>query len=266
MQIIINRIRFLVISKKIANRLKWGVFSILLLINISVFIIWIPARLQISERWIHINNIWDRCEKGIFLLIDLCLNIYFIYLVRHGLIANGLTKYIPLFRFNLAMICLSMTMDALIIGVMSLPKDTLYIQFHPLAYLVKLHIEMNMAELIAKIVKADNPFGDADRQPPSLKATILNSTEHSSTKPPRRASSLPPSMTTAGKTDSAKSTGSAMKETDHSNGILKTTSTHVFFTKRRPSKGQPDGQSESSSTRQLKGEASSTEPSTTDWV
>jgi hypothetical protein len=111
MQIIINRIRLLMVVKKNATRLKWAVFFILALINISVFVIWIPARLQISPRWIHINNIWDRCEKGIFLLIDLCLNLYFIYLVRNGLIANGLTKYIPLFRFNLAMIGVSMAMD-----------------------------------------------------------------------------------------------------------------------------------------------------------
>lgn len=32
-----------------------------------------------------------------------------------------------------------------------------YVEFHPLAYLVKLHIELSMAELIAKIVKASGP-------------------------------------------------------------------------------------------------------------
>jgi hypothetical protein len=34
-----------------------------------------------------------------------------------------------------------------------------YVQFHPLAYLVKLHIEMNMADLIIKVVKASNGNG-----------------------------------------------------------------------------------------------------------
>lgn len=43
--------------------------------------------------------------------------------------------------------------------MMSLPNDIVYLQFHPLAYLVKLHIEMNMAELITKVVKASNPSG-----------------------------------------------------------------------------------------------------------
>ncbi|CRK18261.1 hypothetical protein BN1723_006753 [Verticillium longisporum] len=139
-----------------ATRLKWGVFLVLLAINISVFCVWIPARLQISEGIIHANNIWDRIEKGIFLIIDLGLNLTFIYLVRSRLIASGLTKYTVLFRFNLAMICISMSLDIMIIGLMSLPNTLIYGQSHPLAYLAKLHIEMNMAQLIAKIVKASH--------------------------------------------------------------------------------------------------------------
>lgn len=39
-----------------------------------------------------------------------------------------------------------------------------YIQFHPLVYLLKLHIEMNMADLIGKVVRASNndPRGGHD--------------------------------------------------------------------------------------------------------
>lgn len=44
--------------------------------------------------------------------------------------------------------------------MMSLPNSAVYIQFHPLTYLVKLHIEMNIADLIAKIVKATNHLGE----------------------------------------------------------------------------------------------------------
>lgn len=54
---------------------------------------------------------WDRVEKVIFLLIDAALNFYFIHLVRSRLIANGLTKYNRLYRFNLLMIGVSITMD-----------------------------------------------------------------------------------------------------------------------------------------------------------
>ncbi|KAH6996978.1 hypothetical protein EDB80DRAFT_138268 [Ilyonectria destructans] len=157
MQIIINRIALLAVSPSTVRRLRWGIFFTLLIINISVGIVWIPARLQISPRWIHVNNIYDRLEKAVFAVIDVCLNLYFVHLVRSSLIEYGLTKYILLYRFNLAMVAVSLTMDILIIATMSLNNTFLYVIFHPLAYLVKLHIELSMADLIAKIVKAAGP-------------------------------------------------------------------------------------------------------------
>ncbi|PVI03670.1 hypothetical protein DM02DRAFT_612114 [Periconia macrospinosa] len=155
-QIIINRISLLSVRRSVAIRLKWTVAIILGLINISVFVIWIPARLQISETWIHVNEIWDRAEKVVFALIDGSLNAYFIYLVRTKLIENGLTKYMPLFWFNIMMIFISLSLDIILIGMMSLRNGFVYVQFHPLVYLVKLHIEMNNADLIIKIVKVSN--------------------------------------------------------------------------------------------------------------
>ncbi|CEF85470.1 hypothetical protein FGSG_06594 [Fusarium graminearum PH-1] len=158
-QIIVNRIAILMVNRQNAKWLKIWSFVIILCINISVFMIWIPARLQINDTWADINKVWDRIEKVIFLLVDAGLNLYFIHLVRSRLIANGLTKYTRLFRYNLGMIAVSMTMDILLIAMMSLPNDIVYVQFHPLAYLVKLHIEMNMADLIIKVVKASNSNG-----------------------------------------------------------------------------------------------------------
>ncbi|KAM0202483.1 hypothetical protein ACHAPA_010584 [Fusarium lateritium] len=159
LQIIINRISILMVNRHNAWKLKLITFCILLVINISVFCVWIPARLQISHQWVSVNAVWDRVEKCIFLVVDAGLNFYFIHLVRSRLVANGLTKYTRLYRVNLVMIAVSMTMDVLLIAMMSLPNDIVYLQFHPLAYLVKLHIEMNMAELITKVVKASNPNG-----------------------------------------------------------------------------------------------------------
>ncbi|KAM6488327.1 hypothetical protein HDV62DRAFT_347535 [Trichoderma sp. SZMC 28011] len=156
MQIIINRIAFLMAVPGAARSLKWGVFLLLLLVNISVMVIWTPAHLQLSPRWIHINDIWDRVEKVIFLLIDLSLNVRFMYLVRSRLIKSGLSKYIPLYRLNLVLVCFSMCLDVSLIGLMSLPSSLSYLQFHPVAYLLKLSIEMNMAELTAKIAKSQN--------------------------------------------------------------------------------------------------------------
>lgn len=111
LQIIINRVTLVVVNKAFAKRLRLIVFFIVLLINISVFIIWMPARLQISQTYVHVNDIWDRIEKGIFAVVDACLNVYFLWTVRHNLIAAGLTKYKPLYRFNMAMICCSISLD-----------------------------------------------------------------------------------------------------------------------------------------------------------
>ncbi|CAJ2507299.1 Uu.00g084850.m01.CDS01 [Anthostomella pinea] len=155
-QIITNRISLLIMVRRRARKLKWAVFGVMTFINVAVFIIWIPARLEINDTWIDINEVWDRIEKTIFLILDLGLNVYFIYLVRHQLISNGLKKYVPLFRFNIFMVAMSISCDVILIGLMSLPNDLIYLQFQSVAYAVKLHIEMNMADLIKKIVRASN--------------------------------------------------------------------------------------------------------------
>ncbi|KAI0480050.1 hypothetical protein GGR56DRAFT_251471 [Xylariaceae sp. FL0804] len=152
LQIIINRIALLMVIPGRARKLKLVVFLILLAINISVCCIWIPARLQISDTFIHLNEIWDRVEKGVFLLVDAGLNLYFIYLVRSQLIAYGLTKYNRLYYANLVMIVISMSQDVIIIALMSLQNSLVYAQYHPVAYLIKLMIEMNMADLIVMLI------------------------------------------------------------------------------------------------------------------
>ncbi|KAL7276801.1 hypothetical protein RUND412_000187 [Rhizina undulata] len=151
LQIIINRITVIISDKEKAMRIKWGVAALITAVNISVYCIWIPARMQISERYIHINDVWDRCEKVIYLFVDAILNWYFIRVVRSRLIHQGSSKYNRLVKFNVRIILLSLSMDCLIIGTMSLNNSFVYMQFHPLAYTVKLNIEMSMASLIRKI-------------------------------------------------------------------------------------------------------------------
>ncbi|KAK6835937.1 hypothetical protein PG990_013432 [Apiospora arundinis] len=153
-QIIINRIALLALDQKKMRKIRWGVFGVLSVVNISVYCIWIPARLQISDQYVNINKIWDRLEKVIFLAVDSSLSLYFVMLIRKNLIDNGLTKYMPLYRFNLFMVGCSIALDAILIASMSIPNDIVYLQFHPLVYMMKLHIEMNIASLIAKVVRA----------------------------------------------------------------------------------------------------------------
>lgn len=111
LQIILNRLGLLMVVPGRAARLKWIVFALILVVNISVFILWTPAHLQINDQWIWLSNIWDRCEKIIFALVDGALNAYFIYLVRSRLIENGFAKYIPLCRMNLFLIIVSLSLD-----------------------------------------------------------------------------------------------------------------------------------------------------------
>ncbi|KKY23084.1 hypothetical protein UCDDS831_g03209 [Diplodia seriata] len=151
LQVIINRVRVISMNKDKARNIMIGTAFIVTLINISVFNIWIPARLQISPRYIHINEVWDRVEKVIYLVMDAVLNAYFIKSVRKNLVANGLQKYSSLLKFNVRIIAISLLMDVMIIAAMSIPNSFVYIQFHPLAYLVKLNIELTMADLIRRI-------------------------------------------------------------------------------------------------------------------
>lgn len=111
MHIIINRIALIMYDGRRVRRLKWTVTGLIGAINIAVFIIWMPARLQINPTWIAINNVWDRVEKGLLALIDLGLNLKFIHLVHTELIKHGLTKYRDLYRFNITMIFVSLSLD-----------------------------------------------------------------------------------------------------------------------------------------------------------
>ncbi|KAG7408795.1 hypothetical protein Forpe1208_v012321 [Fusarium oxysporum f. sp. rapae] len=153
LQIIINRCSILLTDKKHAYRLKVGVAVLITAVNISVYTIWIPARLQISERYIWINEWWDRVEKAIYLIVDGALNFYFIRIVQRNLVMHGLTKYRSLVKFNMCIVGFSLSMDVLIISMMSLHNTFVYMQFHPFAYIVKLNIEMSMADLISKVAR-----------------------------------------------------------------------------------------------------------------
>ncbi|KAH6644297.1 hypothetical protein C7974DRAFT_18155 [Boeremia exigua] len=160
LQIIINRVRIILTDRRKGRLLMIGTAVVVTLINISVFVVWIPARLQISTRWIHVNNIWDRIEKVLYLLMDGFLNFYFIRVVKANLVRNGLEKYNRLVLFNQHMIFISLLMDVMIIAAMWIPNGFVYAIFHPLAYLVKLNIEMSMAHLIKKIAMDNSRNSD----------------------------------------------------------------------------------------------------------
>ncbi|KAK7923017.1 hypothetical protein PG985_007088 [Apiospora marii] len=152
MGILVNRVSLLMYDPRKSRRLKWTVVALLGVINLSGFFIFIPSQLGVNATWVYADAIWDRLEKTIFAALDLSLNLYFIHLVRANLIENGLVRYKMLYWINLAMVFVSISLDVILIGLIS--KGFVFVQFHPICYLIKLNIEMNMADLIAKIAKA----------------------------------------------------------------------------------------------------------------
>ncbi|KAF8464684.1 hypothetical protein BDZ91DRAFT_821818, partial [Kalaharituber pfeilii] len=153
LQIILNRLSVIWVNKRRALQLRWGVFGLFLIINIVVATIWLPAVMQIDPIYTHINNIWDRIEKVIYLLVDASLNFLFVRIVKKELVDCGLTKYKRLADFNIRIILISISMDIIIIGFMSYPNAYVFLSFHPPGFLIKLNIEMSMAELILKIAR-----------------------------------------------------------------------------------------------------------------
>jgi hypothetical protein len=57
-QIIINRVSILMMNRKRAQQLKFGVASGIVVLNITVFCIWIPAKLHVNDTFVKINVIW----------------------------------------------------------------------------------------------------------------------------------------------------------------------------------------------------------------
>ncbi|SPO07010.1 uncharacterized protein DNG_09704 [Cephalotrichum gorgonifer] len=164
MQIIINRIAVIAESRKTIKRLKWGTAVVITLINIAVFCIWIPAHLvpPVSQTFVNVNYYWDRVSKVLILLVDAGLNWYFLRIVKVRLLSqHGLVKYKPLVGFNAKLMVVSIAMDVMLLGLMSLPNQVVYIQFHPVAYMVKLNIEMSMASLITRLAREQHTGFDS---------------------------------------------------------------------------------------------------------
>ncbi|KAG8709773.1 hypothetical protein FRC11_005218 [Ceratobasidium sp. 423] len=154
LQIIVSRICILLHSPSQRFWLKLSVAVWVVMISISVYCIWIPAKLQISERYIQLNRYWDHTEKILYLFTDAALNILFIRLIRQRLVSKGLKKYDKLVAINSRMIFVSLSMDIIIIGMLSYRNDLVYMQFHPVAFMVKLEIEMCMSRLMLKVAKS----------------------------------------------------------------------------------------------------------------
>ena len=123
LQVLANRVSFLIIRRKIIRFLKLTVLAITGVIVLTVGCTWIPATLQLSPGIVTFSHDWDRATKAVFAATDLGLNVTFLMLVHQELISAGLTKYWPLFRANCGMVFVSISMDVIFIGLESMPSD-----------------------------------------------------------------------------------------------------------------------------------------------
>ncbi|OAR02998.1 hypothetical protein LLEC1_03838, partial [Akanthomyces lecanii] len=156
-QIIANRVSIIMVNRHKAKWLRLGLFLSILAVNIVVYVVWIPAHMpNATGAQRKRNEIFEKAEKTFFLVVDLGLNLLFLYLVRFRLIAGGLSKYWRLLKMNAALVVISTAMDAALLGMLSLPNSYVYVQFAPLVYITKLYIELVMASLIAKIVRSQS--------------------------------------------------------------------------------------------------------------
>lgn len=185
MQIIINRIALIAEHRSTILKLKWGTVVLITTINVAVFCIWIPSHTvpPASETFVKINNVWDKISKVLILIVDAGLNWYFLRTVKIRLVQqHGLVKYAPLVGFNGKLMVVSIAMDALLIGLMFLNNQVVYVQFHPVVYMVKLNIEMSMASLVVRLAQGKP---QNDMRPEEF---------HSSTDPSSRSRSVAPSQ------------------------------------------------------------------------
>ncbi|KZM25774.1 uncharacterized protein EKO05_0002561 [Ascochyta rabiei] len=187
MQIIINRIALIAEHRTTVRNIKWGTIIVISAINIAVFCIWIPAHTvpPVSQVFVNINSVWDKISKVLILIVDAGLNWYFLRIVKIRLVEQvGLTKYKPLVSFNAKLMVVSIAMDGLLIGLMFLKNPIVYIQFHPVVYMVKLNIEMSMASLIVRLAQGQS---DNDASP----AGFDSSTGPSNSQSDRRSKAKP---------------------------------------------------------------------------
>lgn len=65
-----------------------------------------------DDRYVRINEIWDRISKILILIVDAGLNYYFLRTVKERLVVqHGLRKYAPLVTFNARLMVVSILMD-----------------------------------------------------------------------------------------------------------------------------------------------------------
>ncbi|UQC87725.1 uncharacterized protein CLUP02_13244 [Colletotrichum lupini] len=158
-QILANRLGLLLVDKKRAKMMKFGLLVIVGVINISVTCIYIAGYSINPKYFTHLHKIWDPIDKVVDLLIDISLNTVFLRIIQHEFVADGLQNCpvcTTIQRYDLT------TITQLHNPIWNEPY--LYAMTHPMAYTMKLIIEMTMADLISSIAKRPHQMQEFSEQ------------------------------------------------------------------------------------------------------
>lgn len=127
LQIMVNRLSFLIVDRRRSRNLKLVVLGVVGFITMVGGCTWIMAGIRLSPTLVAFSHTFDRVNKGLFAATDLALNAAFMYLVWRKLIAAGLAKYWAIFRYNGCCILLSISLDIILIGVETASSQILYV-------------------------------------------------------------------------------------------------------------------------------------------
>ncbi|KAI3548117.1 hypothetical protein CSPX01_03284 [Colletotrichum filicis] len=144
--------------------MKFGLLAIVGVINISVTCIYVAGYSINPEYFTHLHTIWDPIDKVVDLLIDISLNTVFLRIIQHEFVADGLQKYRLLFYCGVLFVLISLCMDILMIVMMTVQEPFLYAMTHPMAYTMKMIVEMTMADLISSIAKRPHQMQELPEQ------------------------------------------------------------------------------------------------------
>ncbi|KAJ1547506.1 hypothetical protein HK405_005674, partial [Cladochytrium tenue] len=123
-------------------------------INVMVLTFWPATQLGTWPLAATVNNIFDKLEKFLFIIIDVVLNVMFVMAFRSYSHVGGLSR-----KFRIITACsevlsaLGIAVDVVIIILMFQPDPMLYTMGHMLGAPFKLWLEIFMADLVRYIIK-----------------------------------------------------------------------------------------------------------------
>ncbi|TLS28495.1 hypothetical protein PpBr36_00657 [Pyricularia pennisetigena] len=151
--ILIHILKFLIPCPRRAARIKWTVVGTQMLMLISIYIVWIPAQLQVNNTFLTLDGIWVKIISFECLFVNGMLGGYLALLAkRRRDTAKGLNYWSDCFWKILALVSIMTLMDVMNVVALSLPDRYFYILFQPTMYMVKVFTEMTISEVLCKIL------------------------------------------------------------------------------------------------------------------